>query len=121
VDQKRALVTERRGGLRWMVDGKLDPETISGIPLTTQYGDSGMHDVALHPDYKNNGWVYISYVHSLGDGRTKDTPAMTRVIRGRVTGGLINKTSFDFQIHFTFPKEPGGVAAYFSIRQVIFI
>ena len=86
VDERRALITERRGGLRWMVDGKLDPETITGIPLTTQYGDSGMHDVALHPDYKNNGWVYISYVHSLGDGSTKDTPAMTRVVRGRVNG-----------------------------------
>ena len=88
IDESRALLTERRGGLRWMVDGKLDPETITGIPLTTQYGDSGMCDIALHPDYANNGWVYISYVHPMGDGTTKDTPAMTRVVRGRVKDHL---------------------------------
>jgi glucose/arabinose dehydrogenase len=30
--------------------------------------------------------VYIGYVHPLGDGSTKETPAMTRIIRGRVKG-----------------------------------
>ena len=40
VDERRALITERRGGLRWMVDGKLDPMPISGTPEPTQYGDS---------------------------------------------------------------------------------
>ena len=86
VDDRRALITERRGGLRWMVDGKLDPKAIEGIPLTTQYGDSGFYDLAIDPDYETNGWIYFSYVHALGDGTTKETPAMTRVIRGRVKG-----------------------------------
>ena len=45
-----------------------------------------MLGMALDPDYDENGWVYIGYVHPLGDGSTKDTPAMTRVIRGRVDG-----------------------------------
>jgi glucose/arabinose dehydrogenase len=86
VNDRRALITERREGLRWMVDGKLDPKPIEGIPVATHYGDSGMFDLALHPDYKNNGWVYISYVHPLGDPDTRETAAMTRVIRGRVDG-----------------------------------
>ncbi|MDA0204996.1 MAG: PQQ-dependent sugar dehydrogenase [Acidobacteria bacterium] len=85
VDDRRALITELRGGLRWLIDGKLDPEPIAGIPVTVQYGESGMTDVALDPNYANNGWVYISYVHALGDETTNDTPAMTRVIRGRVS------------------------------------
>ena len=84
VDERRALLTEQRGGLRWMVDGKLDPKPIEGIPETTQYGDSGMLDLALHPDYAENGWVYIGYVHPLGDGSSRQTSAMTRIIRGRV-------------------------------------
>jgi glucose/arabinose dehydrogenase len=86
VDEHRALITERRGGLRWMVDGKLDPEPIAGIPATTQYSDSGMMDVALDPNYGSNGWVYMGYVHPLGDGASRDTPAMTRIIRARVSG-----------------------------------
>lgn len=84
VDERRALVTERRGGLRWMIDGALHPTPIGGLPVPTQYGDSGMYDLALDPDYESNGWIYIAYVHALGDPSTRDTPAMTRVIRGRV-------------------------------------
>ena len=84
VDERRALITERREGLRWMIDGKLDPVAIKGIPVATHYGDSGMFDLALHPDYSENGWVYISYVHPLGDPDSREPAAATRVIRGRV-------------------------------------
>jgi aldose sugar dehydrogenase len=85
VDSRRALITELRGGLRWLVDGKLDPEPILGLPETIQYGTGGMMDLALDPDYPLNGWVYIGYVHPLGNsGRTDERPAMTRIIRGRV-------------------------------------
>ncbi len=86
VDDRRALITELRGGLRWLVDGKLDPEPITGIPETIQYGTGGMMDLALDPDYAKNGWVYLSYVHPLGQGKTEERPAMTRIIRGRVEG-----------------------------------
>jgi glucose/arabinose dehydrogenase len=85
VDENRALITELRGGLRWLVDGKLSPESIKGIPVPVQYGESGMTDVALDPNYSSNGWIYIGYVHALGDPSTNETPAMTRVIRGRVS------------------------------------
>ena len=61
-DARRALITELRGGLRWLVDGKLDPEPIVGVPETIQYGTGGMMDLALDPDYAQNGWVYIGYV-----------------------------------------------------------
>ena len=85
VDARRALITELRGGLRWLVDGKLDPEPIIGVPETIQYGTGGMMDLALDPDYARNGWVYIGYVHPLGNsGRTDQRPAMTRIIRGRI-------------------------------------
>ena len=86
VDDHRALITERRGGLRWMVDGKLDPEPIEGVPATTNYSDSGMYDIALDPNFTSTGWIYMAYVHPLGDGTSRDTPAMTRVIRARVSG-----------------------------------
>lgn len=86
VDERRALISERRGGLRWMIDGKLDGVTIDGVPMPTQYSDSGMYDIVLDPDYQHNGWIYMGYVHALGDPSIRDTPAMTRVIRGRVKG-----------------------------------
>lgn len=86
VDAHRALITERRQGLRWMVDGELDPQPIEGIPTAAHSGVEGMLDLALHPDYSKNGWVYIAYVHPLGDPDSPETRSMTRLIRGRVVG-----------------------------------
>lgn len=84
VDERRALITERRGGLRWMIDGALHPIPIGRTPMPTQYSDSGMYDIALDPNYGENGWIYMAYVHALGDPSSRDAPAMTRIIRGRV-------------------------------------
>lgn len=84
IDERRALITERRGGVRLMVDGELHPAPIGGLPTPTQYGDSGMYDIAIDPEYETTGWVYIAYVHALGDPSNRDVPAMTRVIRGRI-------------------------------------
>jgi glucose/arabinose dehydrogenase len=106
VDDRRALITELLGGLRWMIDGKLDPEPITGIPVPIQYSESGMADVALDPDYANNGWVYIGYVHPLGDPKNEETPAMTRVIRGRVSDHrwVEQETVFAVPGDLHFPK-----------------
>jgi glucose/arabinose dehydrogenase len=55
VDERRALVTVINGGLRWLIDGKLDPEPIRGLP--TVFIREGLLDLALHPNYQENGWV----------------------------------------------------------------
>ncbi len=84
VDERRALVTERPGGLRWVVDGVLDPQPITGLPIPVVYADSGMYDVALDPEFENNGWIYLALTHSLNGGITKNDPGMTKIVRGRV-------------------------------------
>ena len=58
----RMLVTERAGRLR--IVGKnfrLDPQVVEGLPEIVVRGQGGLFDVALHPNYKDNGWIYISY------------------------------------------------------------
>ncbi len=86
VDEHRALISERPGGLRWLVDGKLDPQAISGLPLSYEFGDGGMMDLALDPKYDENGWVYIGYSEPMGDPEKRETKAMTKLIRGKVDG-----------------------------------
>ncbi|MEM6852470.1 MAG: PQQ-dependent sugar dehydrogenase, partial [Pseudomonadota bacterium] len=84
VDDRRALITENSGGLYWMVDGALDPQPISGVPdvdLATSTG--GLLDVAVDPDYAENGWIYLAYSHS-EDPNEVEAPGMTRVLRARV-------------------------------------
>ena len=56
------LITERIGTLRLLdKNGKLHPNPIQGTPDVKSSGQGGLLDVALHPDYKNNGWIYLSY------------------------------------------------------------
>ena len=57
----RLLVTERRGRLRIIEKGKLLPEAVQGTPKVWERQDAGMLDVAIHPQYAKNGWIYLAY------------------------------------------------------------
>ncbi|HYC48540.1 MAG TPA: PQQ-dependent sugar dehydrogenase [Burkholderiales bacterium] len=58
----RMLVTERAARLRIVSqDFKLDPKPVEGLPKIVVGGQGGLFDVVLHPRYKENGWIYISY------------------------------------------------------------
>src|SRR5258706_5786351 len=62
VDSNHALITERTGALRWMVNGKLDSQPIKGVPSTySQNTTGGYFDIALDPQYNKNGSVYFAY------------------------------------------------------------
>lgn len=75
------LVTEREGRLRMIRDGVLDPEPIDGVPEVLARGQSGLMDVALHPEFTDNRLVYLSYTRSLGERE-----ATVALIRGRLDG-----------------------------------
>ena len=79
----KILVTERPGRLRVVVDGKLDPTPIAGLPAIYVRQDGGLLDVIAHPDYAKNGWVYLAYTET---GTVADS-SMTVVIRGRLRAG----------------------------------
>jgi glucose/arabinose dehydrogenase len=61
------LVTERVGRLRIVRDGVLDPEPIAGIPEVRVQGLSGLFDVALHPQFATNRFVYLAYNKPAGE------------------------------------------------------
>ena len=77
------LITERAGTLHRFSNGKLSPP-ISGLPPIMASGQGGLLDIILHPDYKNNGWIYISY-SALNTKSTKPT-GNTAVMRARLQG-----------------------------------
>jgi aldose sugar dehydrogenase len=81
----RMLVTERPGRLRVLArDGRLG-EPVVGIPEVFAEGQGGLLDVAVHPDYVRNGWIYLSYSEPrviAGERR-----AFTAIVRGKVRDG----------------------------------
>ncbi len=57
----KILVTERGGDVRIVEDGVLRTEPLSGAPEVHAQGQGGMLDINLHPNYQENGWIYISF------------------------------------------------------------
>ena len=90
------LITERVGRLRVVRTNAagsavLDPVPVPGIPAVTSVSTmAGLMDIALHPRYAENQWVYISYHKPRGtapDVNGKDFPvASNAILRGRWNG-----------------------------------
>jgi aldose sugar dehydrogenase len=96
----RSSRTEKTGGLRIISrDGK-PSEPIRGTPkgypegfevpgVQLFLGVGYLLDVALHPDYEKNGWIYLSYTDRCSDcnesSRKSGRPvSMNALIRGRI-------------------------------------
>jgi glucose/arabinose dehydrogenase len=77
VSDDTILVTELEGQIRVVRNGAVDPKPVAGAPAARRQGLSGM-DLALHPDFDRNRYVYISYTKPLDAQRT--TLAVARAI-----------------------------------------
>ncbi len=102
IDASTALITERPGRLRVVVKGKLQAEPVKNTPKVLNEGQGGLMDVAIDPDYEQNGWIYLAYSHVLESGYEGDrAPAMTRLERGKI----VDNTWVENEIIFEAPHE----------------
>jgi len=85
------LVTELDGRLRLIRNGELVREPVSGVPEVYRASQGGLMDIALHPDFETNQWVYLT----LATG-TPERNAL-RVIRGRFTGSALENIQTIFE------------------------
>ena len=74
------LVTERGGTIRTIRNGQLLPEPMANVPAVRASGQGGLFDIVLHPDYAENGWVYISFAKPDANNQQ----ATTTVIRAKI-------------------------------------
>jgi glucose/arabinose dehydrogenase len=74
----RMLVTELNGQIRIIKDGKLLDETVNNVPAVAAAGQGGLLDIKLHPDYTNNGWIYLTYSKP-GEGGAATTLTRTKL------------------------------------------
>ena len=76
----RMLVTERSGTLRLVTLTGKKSAPIRGVPKVDARGQGGLLDVALHPDFKTNRLVYLSYAEPGKYGKNS-----TAVARGTLS------------------------------------
>ncbi len=130
----RLLVTERAGHLRIYEGGTLS-EPIKGTPVPHVQQDGGYLDVTVHPQFAENGWIYLAYSEvrpgfmpppasevpppapapgARGRGRGPQIPSNTVVVRGRINA---NREWTDQQIIFRAPEELYSTSgAHFGLR-----
>lgn len=88
----RMLVTERVGTLRMVsAEGEVG-EPLAGVPAVVAEGQGGLFDVALSPDFADDGLVYLSYAEP-GEGKL----AGTAVARGRLGDAGLSEVEVIFQ------------------------
>lgn len=73
------LLTEKSGELIHFSNGK--KSIIGNRPEVYQRGQGGLLDVVLHPDYTENGWIYLTYSSEDGDGKGGNTALMRAKIK----------------------------------------
>ena len=79
------LITQRDGKLWHLIDGK--KSEITGIPKVWVGGQGGLFEVAPHPNYSENGWIYLSFSEFTGATVKTKEASMTAVVRGRIKKG----------------------------------
>ena len=68
------LITEKTGRLLHFKSGKTIE--ISNVPDVYVRGQGGLMDIELHPNYNENGWVYLSFASEQGEGKGGNTAIM---------------------------------------------
>lgn len=95
------LITERPGRLRIVRNGKLLPNAVEGLPPVVHWGQGGLLEVAVHPNFATNRLLYITYSKQVGDpppaGSKDPIPATTALIRGRFENDRLTNVQQLFQ------------------------
>lgn len=93
------LITEKSGTLYHVKDGKKNK--VKNVPEVYHHGQGGLLDIALHPKYNENGWIYMTYASPEGEEKGGHT-ALTRF-------RLKDNTLIDIELLYkASPNETAG-------------
>lgn len=83
---KSILINEKDGRIIHFKNGK--KTEIKNAPNIYNHGQGGLLDIVLHPDYTNNGWIYLTYASSDENDKGGHTALMRAKLKNNT---LINK------------------------------
>jgi glucose/arabinose dehydrogenase len=85
INQNDLLVSTKKGKL-WLVEKDGTKSAIEGLPEITYGGQGGLGDILPHPNFKQNNLLYLSFVTSKNNGRTRGA----KVIRAQLKNGKLH-------------------------------
>ena len=100
-----ALITEKKGKLKlWESEGAV--VDVEGVPTVAYGGQGGLGDVILHPDFANNGFIYLSFAEA-GEGGFG-----AAVARGKLDLKAAKPTLTDVQVIWRQEPKVSGQGHY---------
>ena len=102
------LVTEK-SGILYQVKNGVKTE-IKNVPKVYNRGQGGLLDIVLHPDYAKNGWIYITYASTEGEGDGGNT----KLIRAKLQDGSL------IQIESLYKASPNTTKGQHFGSRIIF-
>ncbi len=95
----RMLVTERKGEILIFKDDKFTGEKVTGVPSVSEVNQAGLLDIAIHPKYAENGWIYMSYAKKQGIGE------VLVIARAKLNGNVLEGLE---EVFVCGPEWEGG-------------
>ncbi len=102
------LVTEKSGVLYHIINGT--KTEVKNVPKVYNRGQGGLLDIALHPDYAKNGWIYITYAAAEGEGEGGNT----KLIRTKLQDGSLT------QIESLYKATPNSTKGQHFGSRIVF-
>ena len=93
------ILTEKPGNLYITNAQYNSTQTIAGLPKIKQKGQGGLLDVLVHPDFKSNKLIYLSYVNQEANRYG------TEVLSAKLIGNRLEQVN---TIFVALPKVRGG-------------
>ncbi len=82
----KILVTEKKGSV-YEIGKKGRLRKVEGVPEVLSDGQGGLLDIAIHPDFRKNKYVYLSYSAFKTEGSRK--VSTTKIIRAKLDKGRL--------------------------------
>ena len=95
----RMLVTEKKGEILVFKDDKFTGEKLTGVPAISDVNQAGLLDIAVHPKYAENGWIYMSYA------KKQDKGEVLVIARAKLNGNALEGLE---EVFVCGPEWEGG-------------
>lgn len=113
------LVTDRAGDV-YRIDAKNQKTKLTGGPDALAEGQGGLLDVAVHPNFAKNGWVYMSYSAHKMEGDQK--LSTTAVMRAKLVGNDLTEQKVIFEaLPYSKTRHHYGSRLAFDKKGFLFV
>ncbi len=112
------LIADRNGKFYRSKSGKLS--LINGTPPVLAQGQGGLMDVKLHPNFKQNNFIYLSY--SIFKEEGGKTLSSTAVMRAKLTGTTLSDKKIIFEaLPYSTTRHHYGSRLEFDKQGLLYI